>query len=124
VQISVTGRHMDITDAIRDHTHGKIQHALAEFPRVESVHVILEVEKYRHIAEIVIQAASHVRVDARAESKDMYASIDDAVEKAAKQLGRVWDRWQDHKSRERLAQVELDVQAAEEGTQGDSKQGS
>ncbi|MFH0953951.1 MAG: ribosome-associated translation inhibitor RaiA [Verrucomicrobiota bacterium] len=121
MQISVTGRHMDITDAIRDHTHAKVQHALAEFQRVESVHVILEVEKYRHIAEIVIQAASHVRVEAQEESKDMYASIDGAVDKAAKQLGRVWDRRQDHKSRERLAKVELDVQAAEEGTQGGTK---
>lgn len=115
MQISVTGRHVEITDAIRDHTHGKIEHALAEFPRVESVHVILSVEKYRHLAEIVIQAASHVRVDAREESSDMYASIDGAVDKAAKQLRRVWDRRHDHKSRERLAEVEQDVRRPEEG---------
>jgi putative sigma-54 modulation protein len=114
VQISVTGRHMEITDAIRDYTHGKLQHALAEFPRIESVHVILDVEKYRHLAEIVVQAPNHIRVDARHESSDMYVSIDGAIEKTEKQLHKLWDKMQDHKSREKLGLVELDAQVAEQ----------
>jgi putative sigma-54 modulation protein len=114
VQISVTGRHMEITDALRDYTHGKLQHALAEFPRIESIHVILEVAKYRHLAEVVIQAPNHIRVDARHESDDMYVSIDSAVEKTEKQLHKLWDKMQDHKSREKLGQVEREAQVAEQ----------
>lgn len=113
MQISVTGRHIEITDAIRDYTHDKIQHAFAEFPRIESVHVILDVEKYRHMAEMVVNAPNHIRIDARHESNDMYVSIDGAVDKATKQLAKRWDKMQDHKSREGLAEVELDVQASE-----------
>jgi putative sigma-54 modulation protein len=111
MQISITGRHMDITDGLRDYTHKRIEHALGEFPRVESVHVILEVEKYRQRAEVVVQAKNHIRVDAREESDDMYASIDGAVEKTAKQLRRFRDKVLDHKSREPLHQVEQEIQS-------------
>ena len=98
MQISVTGRHVDITDAIRHYAHEKLD-ALSDFPRVENVHMILDVEKYRHHAEVVVQAKNHIRVDAKEESDNMYASIDGAVSKAYKQLRRLRDKVQDHKAR-------------------------
>ncbi len=100
MQISITGRHVEITDGIRDHVHGRIQRELDDFPRVNDVHVILMLEKYRHIAEIVLQAPPHIRVEAREDSTDMYYSIDRAVEKAARQLRRQYDRIHDHKARD------------------------
>lgn len=117
MQISVTGRHMEITDAIRDYSHEKVQHALTEFPRVESVHVILDVEKYRHIAEVVIHAPAHIRLEARHESDNMYISIDGAADKAAKQLRKAWDRMQERKTREKLAGAEETGLASEEGAE-------
>jgi len=114
MQITVTGRHLEITDALRDYAMDRVTQGLAEFPRVESVHVILDVEKYRHLAELVVQARNHIKVDAREESDNMYASIDGAVEKAEKQLRRLRDKVQDHKSRESIAEVELGIQAAKE----------
>ncbi len=113
MQIHVTGRHMEITDAIRDYVHDKLQHDLVEFPRTEDVHVILDLEKYRQIAEVVIQAPNHVRVEAREESDDLYASIDAAMEKAVKQMRKKRDTTQNHKARESLAQVEVDAAARE-----------
>ncbi len=113
MQISITGRHMEITDAIRDHTHEKIQRELLEFPRILSVHAILDVEKYRHKAEVVIHAPNHLEVDARAESDNMYASIDQAVEKAAKQLHRMHEKWQDKKSRETPSMSDINTAASE-----------
>ncbi|MBU0679661.1 MAG: ribosome-associated translation inhibitor RaiA [Verrucomicrobia bacterium] len=114
MQISVTARHMEITDAIRDYAERRVEEAIMDFPRVENVHVILDVEKYRHKAEIVVQAANHIRVEAEAESDDMYVSIDNAAEKAQKQLRKLRDKVQDHKSRESLAAIELDVQSSSE----------
>lgn len=111
MQISITGRHMDITDPIREHAHERLERALSEFPRVQSVHLILDIEKYRHSAEVVIHAAKNVRVAAKEESGDMYASMDGAIDKAQKQLRRLRDKILDHKSREGIAEVELEVQA-------------
>jgi putative sigma-54 modulation protein len=95
---------------MRNHAHEHIERQLGEFNRIESVHLILDIEKYRHFAEVVIQAKGHIRVDAKAESDDMYVSIDSAIEKAEKQLRRLRDKVQDHKSRERLAEVEQAIQ--------------
>ena len=114
MHISVTGRHMEITDAIRDYASEKVAHALGEFPRVESVHVILDIEKFRQMAEVVVQAKNHIRVDARDESEDMYVSIDGAVDKAQTQLRRLRDKVQDHKSRDSLAHVDMEMQAAQD----------
>ena len=114
MQITVTGRHMEVTDAIRGHAEEKITRELSEFPRVQSVHVILAIEKYRHIAEVVAQAPHHIHLESKEESDDMYVSIDRAGEKLEKQLHKVLDKFQDHKSRERLADVEPVVESSEE----------
>jgi putative sigma-54 modulation protein len=102
---------MDITDAIRHYIETKVEPELADFPRVETVHIILEVEKYRRLAEIVVQGANHVRVDAKADSDDMYASIDGALDKAVRQLRKLRDKVQDHKSRESLANADMRAHA-------------
>jgi len=114
MQISVTARHMDITDAIRAYANEKVENALNEFPRIERVHVVLNVEKYRHFAEVFVQAKNHIRVEGQDESDDMYVSIDRAVEKVQRQLRRLRDKVQHHKSKERLAEVELEMQASRE----------
>ena len=106
MQVSVTGRHMEVTEAIRDFAHDRIEHIMADYPRILGVHVILGVEKYRHIAEVVLQGPHHLRVEAKAESADMYQSITGAVDKAAKQIERVYSKWQDHKAREGVAYLE------------------
>lgn len=108
MQINVTARHVDITEALRNYATERIEHELADFDRIENVHVILDVEKYRQSAEIVVQAKGHVRVEAKTESDDMYASIEQTVEKAERQLRRLRDKIQDHKGRERLAQVDME----------------
>jgi putative sigma-54 modulation protein len=105
---------MEITDAIRDYAHSRVERALSEFPRVQSVHLILDLEKYRHKAEVVVRAAHHVKVEARGESDDMYTSIDGAIDKAEKQLRRLRDKVQNHKARNSIASIEQDLQQARE----------
>ena len=100
MQINVTGRHREITEAIRGYCVGKLEHALADVPRLTHVHVVLAVEKHRQQAEIVLQALHHT-MEARAESDDLYASIDAAVEKVRRQVDKQRDRIADHKGQVR-----------------------
>jgi len=106
VQISVTGRHMEVTESLRDFAHERVEHELADFPRILHAHVILATEKHRQIAEVVVQGPHHLRLEAKDESSDMYASITGAVEKVAKQIGRQMEKWQNHKGQEALSHVE------------------
>jgi len=67
------------------------------FPGVEHVHVILDVEKHRHEAEVVVQAKGHIHVEAEESSSDMANSIDVAFERAEKQLRKLRDKIHEHR---------------------------
>ncbi len=96
--ITLTGRHVEITDALKAHVAEKLKRAFADFPRIESVRVILNLEKHRHSAEIIVQAPHHLHVEAREETHDMYLSIDGAIEKVLKQMRRWADKTHEHKA--------------------------
>lgn len=110
MQVSATGRHIKITDAIKNHALAQVEHDLAKYDRIEDVHIILDVEKFRQIAEIVIQAKNHIRIEAEHFSEDMYVSIDNAIAKAEKQMAKHRDKVQDHKSVEGLGELEREIQ--------------
>ena len=91
--IEITVRHVSVTDSMRDHAMKKIQRTVETFPRLENVHIILDIQKYRQIAEVVVQGLDHQRLEAREESEDMYASIDRVADKIEKRLLK----WRDKK---------------------------
>lgn len=96
MQISVTGRHVTVTDNVKAHVDEKLERCLGMFPRIESVHVVLDMEKRDYVAEISIQAAGHVRVTSTERSENMYNAIDRAVEHAERQMRKQHDKVQDH----------------------------
>ncbi len=110
MQTTVTGRHVKITDAIRSYAGDKLEHAFTKYDRIENVHIILDIQKYRQIAEVVIQAKNHIRIEAEEDSDDMYASIDTAIARAEKQLHKLRDKIQSHKSIESLGHIERNIQ--------------
>lgn len=84
--VTVTGRHLAITAAINDYAEKKIESLHLDYPRIIEAHVILEVEKYRHRAEIVLVCANHITIEASEESPDLYASMDQVISKVARQM--------------------------------------
>ena len=98
MSIEVTVRHMDAKGNIQEYARRKAEAIVEDFPKVEYVHVILDVEKHRQIAEVFAQSKRHVRVEAREMSDDMIASIDKAIAKVDKQLRKVSDKLHDHKT--------------------------
>ena len=101
---------MEVTESIRDFAQERVEHELADFPRILNAHVILAIEKHRQIAEVVVQGPHHLRVEAKEESNDMYASITAAVEKVARQIERQMEKWQNHKGQEALSHAEVRAQ--------------
>ncbi len=84
--VKVTGRHVSITPAIKDYAMKKVEGLHLDYPRIIEASVILNVEKYRHIAEIVLVCGNHISIEASAETDDMYGSIDQAISKIAQQM--------------------------------------
>lgn len=98
MSIEVTVRHTHAMEDVNEYAERKAQDILNEFPRVEHVHVVLDVQKHLHIAELIVQAPHRVRVEAKESSDNMRVSVDAAVEKVEKQLRRHRDKVQDHKA--------------------------
>lgn len=98
MSIEVTVRHMDKKGDLQEYAKRKAEMLIEEFPKVEYVHVTLDNEKHRNIAEFFAQSKKHVRVEAKEVSDDMIASIDVAVNKLEKQLRKLSDRAHDHKT--------------------------
>ncbi len=84
--ITVTCRHMDATDAIRDYAEKKVEGLKLEYPRIIEAQVILDVQKFRHQAEIILHCNNHITIEASSETDDLYASIDESVSKIARQM--------------------------------------
>jgi putative sigma-54 modulation protein len=87
MKIEFTGRNVDVTPALRDHVTEKLGHSSAALESALDVHVVLAVEKYRHIAEIVVHR-KRGSLAGRAVSHDMYHSIQKAVDRIETQLQR------------------------------------
>ncbi len=95
--IEVTARHMNCAPAAKVHAEEKAAKLQELFPRIEYIHVILDNEKHRQEAEVVVQARNHIRVEASESSEDMVNSIDVAMERAERQLRKLREKVQDHR---------------------------
>ena len=86
VPVKVTGRHVSVTDPIKDYATSRVEHLHLDYPRIIEAHVILDVEKHRHFAEIILHCNNHITIEASHETDDMYASIDGVSAKIAQQM--------------------------------------
>jgi putative sigma-54 modulation protein len=86
VPVKVTGRHVSVTEAIKNYAASRVEHLHLDYPRIIEAHVILDVEKHRHFAEIILHCANHITIEASDETDDMYASIDGVTAKVAQQM--------------------------------------
>lgn len=84
--VKITGRHLQVTEAISDHVTRKIENLHLDYPKIIEAHVILEVAKYRHSAEVILVCSNHITIEAREETDDMYAAIDAVVDKVQRQM--------------------------------------
>lgn len=95
MQINITGHHMDVTPALRSYVTDKMQKLTRHFDQVNSVHVILNVEKLQHQAEATVKASGRT-IFATETAMDMYASIDGLIDKLDRQVRRYKDRITNH----------------------------
>ena len=88
MDVTISAKHMDLTDALRDHVEERMQRVrkYTDFTLTADVH--LGVEKYRNHIHATVKG-SGLFLNSEAEDPDsMYKAIDLCVDKLEKQLRR------------------------------------
>lgn len=93
--INVTGRHVHITDAMKDHAISRISRLEKIGNRIIEVDVTMDIQKLEHRVDILMKYG-HTLIRSHAVTTDMYVSIDMAVDKLARQLKKYKQKIQDH----------------------------
>ena len=103
MNVEYTGRQYEVTPAVRkqvEHGLGKLEKL---FGSTFDSHVILTLEKHRHIAEITVKVRNHPIVGI-AESTEMSVAVGEALDKIDRQAIKYKTRWRSKKRHARKTQ--------------------
>ena len=99
MKIEITGRQIEITPALREFTSDKLRKLEKLLDGPLDVHVVLAVEKHRHVAEIQVKSRTGV-FSGTEETGDLYASIGEVAEKLERQALKHKEKVTSRKRRE------------------------
>jgi len=95
MNLNITGRHVEVTPAIRDYLSSKLDRVIRHFDNVTSVTVTLSVEKLKQKVDVTL----HVRgkdIFVESEDADLYAAIDAMSDKLDRQVQKYKQKMTDH----------------------------
>lgn len=100
MDISITGKGLDIGEALRSHVGAALAAVVGKyFPRAHDAVVTVSREAHMFRADVSVHPTRGFLVQGRAAADDAYAAVDAAVERIAKQLRRYKRRLNDHHGR-------------------------
>jgi putative sigma-54 modulation protein len=99
MQVHITGRQVVITPALRKFTEDKLKKVEKLLGGPIEAHVVLAVEKRRHLAEIQVKSRTALLSGER-ETEDLYASIGDVILKLERQALKHKEKLTHHKKRD------------------------
>lgn len=96
MHIHFTGHHVDVTPALRTFTEEKLNKLDKHFDNITDIHVTFNVEKLIQKVEAAIHYAG-THIHAASESTDMYAAVDELVDKLHSQLQKHKEKNHSHR---------------------------
>lgn len=97
MRIQVSGKQIDIGDALRLHVEGRLMETVGKFfDRPVDAVVIFSRDRHEFISDSSVHLSTGMTVQAKARAGEVYASFENAVERMEKQLRRYKRRLKDH----------------------------
>lgn len=96
--VTITAKHIDITDAIRAHAEEKVQKLPRYYDSVTQIEIVLEgnIGGMQGV-ELIVHAEHNDLLIAKETGTDTYACIDAAVHKMERQLRKAKEKQRSHK---------------------------
>ena len=92
MSVRITGRHMEVTDGMREYVEKKLKRLSRYMERVQSVEVIFEHDHgYEYKAELLVKDGP-VSVTAKTKDAQWQRAVDMLVDKAERQLKKKWEK--------------------------------
>jgi putative sigma-54 modulation protein len=114
MQVTVIGRHIEATDALKQYATEKFSKLDKYLPKsVQAVITLSVIKKVHHIAEAVIKS-NGILIQASEETEQMYAAIDLLVEKIERRVRRYKEKLVDHKHQNSKAEAVTAVSEPED----------
>jgi putative sigma-54 modulation protein len=95
MNLSISGRHLEITPAIREYAASKLARVGRHFDNVIDTQVILSVEKLEHTAEVTVRLPGK-DIHCEARDENLYTSIDLLADKIDRQVIKYKTKLQNH----------------------------
>lgn len=97
--VTITGKHIEITDAIRAHVDEKVEKLPRYYDSISQIEVVIEGnEGGGQCVEILVHADHNDLLIAKETGMDTYACIDVAVHKMERQLRKAKEKQRGHKA--------------------------
>jgi ribosomal subunit interface protein len=97
MQLSVTGKQIDIGNALRTYVQDRLKQTVGKyFDRPVDGSVTFSRDGHEYRADCTVHLASGLHLQSQARSTDIYASFDGAAERMEKRLRRYKGRIRDH----------------------------
>lgn len=96
MNIEISARHFDLTDALKQHVERKLDTIDRFYDGILNIHVILEVTSGTNHVHLQVRG-NHIKLDSKAKSHDIYSAFDDAFETLEHQVRKFKDRMHNHR---------------------------
>jgi putative sigma-54 modulation protein len=113
MNVEYTGRQFEITPVTRKQVETGLEKLQKILGNNFDTHVILSVEKRRHIAEIAVSVRNHPPIVGMAEAAEMTIAVGDALERIERQAVKYKTKW---KAKKRLARKRQEQSAPVEAS--------
>ena len=84
--IEVTIRHQNAARGLKEYADLRAAKLMEQFPKIESVHVIVDVQRHLYEAEVIVQQKNLTAVGTKEHADSARAVSDTAAARAEKQL--------------------------------------
>lgn len=98
MEITVSGKHLEITDPIRAYAQEKVSKLSKFFDHIQSVEVVADKCQGNHYEiEMIVHVGRHDPFIASTRGEDLYATIDQTQSKLERQLTNHKEKVKNHK---------------------------
>ena len=86
MDISLSGRHLELTEQIKDYANEKLDKMQKYYRRITAVNVILSQENSGFTCEVIVSVPGHKNIVVKKEGENLFSAVDNSVQICQRKL--------------------------------------